>query len=328
MTEPDHNQTILLDVHAHLVPVVPQRLEDVAGASWDPKTRALSLDGRSAGPSALFQPDRLTSWMDLNRIQHAWVSIPPPAYRPQLDEASAREWVHYVNDGLTEIAERSGGRFSALLHLPVEHPTLAAEIAATGEKFSMSTGGGEHIRLSDLVYEPLWSALDRRSAFLFIHPGSTCDSRLDQHFLRNLLGNPVETGVAASHLLMGGVLERHRNMTVCLAHGGGILAAIAGRIDHGYSAGMIQDVPEKPSPAASLRRLCVDCITHDPSVLRLAANVFGEDHLYFGSDWPFPMGLLDPHNQLAVLDPATRHTLFDSNPSALLKRLSSPPPCR
>jgi aminocarboxymuconate-semialdehyde decarboxylase len=314
---------IALDVHAHLVPVLPDRIAKLSGVSWDAQSQTMAIDGHSLATKPLFQPDALLAWMEQNNIRHAWISVPPPAYRQHLDEAGAREWAAYVNDGLAAIAG-SNSQLSALFHLPVEHPGAAAEIAAGGgRKFAIAAGAGPKVRLSDPVYAPLWKALDAQSAFLFIHPGTTCDPRLDQYFLRNLFGNPTETGVAASHMVLSGVMSCYSRMTVCLAHGGGVVPAIAARVQHGWAATGADQDGERPLD--SFRRFCADCITHSAPALGLSGQVFGEDHLFFGSDWPFPMGLLDPHAQLAPVSEALRRRMFCDNPDRLLRRFSCTP---
>jgi aminocarboxymuconate-semialdehyde decarboxylase len=70
-------------------------------------------------------------------------------------------------------------------------------------------------------------------------------------------------------------------------------------------------------PRISFRRFCVDCITHDAETLKLAAARHGEDHVLFGSDWPFSMGLPEPHKQLLDVDPSLRRQIFQANPKAL-----------
>ncbi len=315
-------EPIALDVHAHLVPVEPDRLAALAGVNWDAGAQKMTLDGHALAAKPLFKPDALIRWMDDNRIAHAWISIPPPAYRQELGFAAARDWAAYVNDGLTSIAAGHAERLSALLHLPVEHPSLAAEIAADGKrKYAMSAGAGPAIRLSDAAYEPLWKALDVQSAFLFIHPGTTCDPRLDAFFLRNLAGNPIETGVAAGHMVLSGVMKRYTQMTVCLAHGGGIVPSIAARVHHGWSVKATGE-DRSGAPLDGFRSFCADCITHSPSTLAQAATVFGEDRIFFGSDWPFPMGLMAPHAGLAEVSSPLRQQIFAENPRRLLARFS------
>jgi predicted TIM-barrel fold metal-dependent hydrolase len=60
--------------------------------------------------------------------------------------------------------------------------------------------------------------------------------RLKSFFLSNLIGNPVDTAIAACHLIFGGVLDRHPRLQICLPHGGGVLPILVGRIDQGWGS--------------------------------------------------------------------------------------------
>jgi aminocarboxymuconate-semialdehyde decarboxylase len=316
-------ERIALDVHAHLAPVLKERLANIPGVDWSDDTNALTIDGYTLAAKPVYRPEELIAWMDEQRVERAWISIPPPLYRPGLDTAAMRAWQRYANDGLDAMAARFPDRLSALYHLPVTEPALAAEVvierAKTGKpRFAMPAGSQEHeVILSDPAFAPLWAALDAARGFLFLHPCKGCDPRFEPFYLHNLLGSPMETALAAAHLSMSGVLERHPNMTVCLAHGGGAAAAVAGRLERGQATGRPGADTGAEKPRISFRRFCVDCITHDAETLRLAAARHGEGHVLFGSDWPFSMGLPDPHKQLADVEPRLRRRIFQDNPMAL-----------
>lgn len=310
---------IALDVHAHLAPIDEARLSGMAGVQWDGAARRLTLDGHTIGISALFSPEALIAWMDEQRVDQAWVSIPPPMYRTALAWDESAAWCAYVNDGLRQICARYPSRLSPLLHLPFEHPELAARIVVeNGEaaRYAAAAGGYEGT-LSDAAYDPLWEALNEQSAFLFLHPGHCCDTRLSAFYLENLLGNPMETTVAAAHLAFGGVAERHPNIRFCLAHGGGATPMLAGRYEQGYRTSRPGVDLTLTSPRGIFSRFYVDCITHDAQALSLSASVFGKDHVLFGSDWPFPMGLIKPHDALTDLDADSRDRILRGNAASL-----------
>jgi aminocarboxymuconate-semialdehyde decarboxylase len=314
-------ERIALDVHAHLIPVGHEAVTRAEGVSWDPETKQLAIDGHGIGIKALFHPEALIAWMDGQGVERAWISVPPPTYRPGLAAAQAAIWTRALNQGLVAIAASYPDRLEPLFHLPVAHPELAATIvrerAASGAaRFSMSAGE-PGLMLSDASYGRLWQALDEAAAFLFLHPGEGCDGRLDPFYLHNLLGNPSETAVAAGHLVFAGILERHPCITICLAHAGGAVPAVAGRWQQGFETGRPGVDREVEAPALALRRFCVDCIAHDGALLDLAASVFGPDRVVFGSDWPFPMGMIKPHEQLAGLAESRRRAIFCDNPARL-----------
>ncbi len=98
-------ERIALDIHAHLAPVFPEKLRGIAGVEWKPDAKVLVVDGHEVGMKPLFDPPALVAWMDRNSVETAWISIPPPLYRPQLQGDEALAWASYTNEGLQQIAE-------------------------------------------------------------------------------------------------------------------------------------------------------------------------------------------------------------------------------
>src|SRR5215207_3490122 len=123
-------ETIALDIHTHLIPLDAPALSSFPGVSWD-AAENLIVDGHKLWPRELFHPEALIAWLDRNNIQQAWISIPPPLYRPQLAEEEAARWCDYLNRGLQEIAQRNADRLAVVPYLPVEHPALALQIIRT-----------------------------------------------------------------------------------------------------------------------------------------------------------------------------------------------------
>jgi aminocarboxymuconate-semialdehyde decarboxylase len=276
-------ERIALDVHAHLAPVLADRLGAIAGVDWSEDAGALTIDGYTLAAKSVYRPEALLAWMDEHRVDRAWISIPPPLYRLSLDEAAMRTWTHYANDGLDMLAAKRPDRLAPLYHLPVTHPALATEVVAARAKsgkarFAMPAGSQDH---------------------------------------KVILSDPMETALAAAHLAMSGVPERHPDMTICLAHGGGAAAAVAGRLERGQITGRPGADTGAERPRVAFKRFCVDCIVHDADALRLAAAMHGQERVLFGSDWPFSMGLPDPHKQLADTDASLRRRIFQDNPKAL-----------
>ncbi|MDR3466875.1 MAG: amidohydrolase family protein [Xanthobacteraceae bacterium] len=320
--------SILLDVHAHLAPVFVDRLANQGGVSWDPANSVMTVDGHAVGMKALFRPEELRAWMQQNGVAHAWISAPPPLYRQQLRGADARAWVGYVNDGLSEIAAASEGAFTALMHLPTEAPGEAAAIARAWidrhhKLFAMPAGTGDDRTLGDAEFEPLWNVLDDAGAFVFFHPGECADGRLSAYYLTNLLGNPYESTVAIAHMVFSGVLERYRNFVPCFAHAGGMVPMVAGRWERGHATARPGLDTQLAPPSKLMSRIHVDCICHSEAAAELADRTFGADNVVFGSDWPFPMGLPDPHRQLADFAAERRTRYLADNPARLLARFNS-----
>lgn len=317
---------IRLDVHAHLVPLRREHVPDnEEGVRWTSQGR-LVLDGSEVANAQVYDPLALLAWMDRHAVEVAWTSVPPTLYRPHLDAAASQRWCQCLNAAMDEQVARHPTRLQAMHHLPIQHPGIAARIAlystrAGQRRFSMAAGDPIGLKtLSSPEFEPLWTALHAARAFLFLHPGRACDPRLRELSLMNLLGGPGETALAGAHLAMGGVAERYGDITFCLAHGGGTLAAVAGRLQRGQDSGREGAWLGGEKARTAMRRFCVDCITHDAAALELAAATFGEGRVVFGSDWPFAMGLPEPRQQLDAVRPALREQIFQDNGTALRRR--------
>lgn len=323
MNTPDEH--IVLDVHAHLIPVMDDYAA-IEGVVWDGVARVMQVDGHAIKLKALFDPEALLVWMAENQVGQAWISAPPPLYRQQLRGAQAHAWADCLNRGLAAIAARSEDRLEALFHLPTQDPGVAAQLAAAAvaeghTKFSMPTGTGDDQTLGDQAFEALWHVLDEAGAFVFFHPGECADGRLRSFYLTNLLGNPYESSVAIAHLVFAGVLERYPNIALCFAHGGGPIPMLAGRWERGHATARPGIDTDRPAPSRLLPRLYVDCICHSEAAATLAEATVGSGNVVFGSDWPFPMGLIEPHRQLQDYAPDRRRRYLADNPGRLLQRL-------
>ena len=286
----------LVDVHAHLAPIDAPRLAALPGVSWSADTETLVLDGHKVGIRDLFHPERLIARMDRHGVARAWVSIPPPLYRQSLPAAQALDWARYLNATLLECTRASGGRLGALLWMPLEHPSLLpalqADFDAGGyEGVAVAAGGHPSIVYADAAYQPLWAWMDARAAFVFVHPGTCADPRLGRFYMENLVGNPVETGVAAAHLILAGVPGRFPGIRFCLAHAGGILSTLVGRLERGFDTKRPDVDLAVERPLQAVRRFYVDGIAHQPGLMSLVRTLHGDDRVLYGSDWPFPMGL-------------------------------------
>jgi aminocarboxymuconate-semialdehyde decarboxylase len=171
--------------------------------------------------------------------------------------------------------------------------------------------------VGDGRFEPFWAAAEETQALVFIHPSTRGFAGPSDGYLWNTVGNPVETTVAAAHMVVSGVLERHPDLRVLLAHGGGALPWLRGRLRHASeripAAGGV-DVE------ASLKRFYYDTVTHDSAVLRALVELAGADHVLAGSDHPFDMADPDPAATVraAGLGEAAEASILQGNAERLL----------
>ncbi|KAK2525829.1 hypothetical protein Q9233_008462 [Columba guinea] len=106
---------------------------------------------------------------------------------------------------------------------------------------------------------------------------------------------PAETTIAICSMIMGGIFEKFPKLKVCFAHGGGTFPYTVGRISHGFN--MRPDlcaVDNKVDPRKYLGSFYTDSLVHDRGALKLLTSVIGEDKVILGTDYPFPLGELEP----------------------------------
>ncbi|WP_449350750.1 amidohydrolase family protein, partial [Streptomyces shaanxiensis] len=164
---------------------------------------------------------------------------------------------------------------------------------------------------------------EETGAILFLHPfGCTLDERLDQWYLSNTVGQPTENAVALSHLIFSGVLDRHPELKIVAAHGGGYLPTHVGRSDHAWSARSDAGAGCAHRPSSYLERIYFDSLVHGPHVLRELVRAVGADRVLLGSDFPFDMGTDDPVGALraAGLSDPDFHAVRGGNAAALLRK--------
>lgn len=239
-------------------------------------------------------PARLAA-MDAQGVDLEVLSINPFWYAADAD--LAREVVRLQNEGLAEVVGRHPDRFAALGSVALQHPALAAEqlehaMTALGLKGALIGGSVEGAELADRRFDPFWAKAEALGALIFIHPQGVPDlaKRLGgSGGLGNVIGNPLETTIALSHLIFEGTLDRHPGLTILAAHGGGYLPSYAARSDAGIRTFPgTYATPLRKAPTAYLKDLYYDSLVFTPEALRHLAAEVGADRIMMGTDFPYP----------------------------------------
>ncbi len=239
-------------------------------------------------------PARLAA-MDAQGIDFELLSINPFWYGADAD--LARQVVTLQNEGLADVVARHPDRFAGLASIALQHPALAAEqlehaMQALGLKGALIGGSVEGVELSDRSLDPFWAKAEALGALIFIHPQGVPDlaKRLaGSGGLGNVIGNPLETTVALSHLIFEGTLDRHPGVKILAAHGGGYLPSYAGRSDAGIRTFPgTYTTPLKKPPTAYLKDLYYNSLVFTPEALRHLAAEVGADRIMLGTDFPYP----------------------------------------
>ena len=258
-----------------------QFFRDVDDRSWSAARRIEEMDRMGVGLQAL---------------------SPPPVMFCYWAEARATEaFARMQNENVAGVVARHPRRFVGMATVPMQDPALAVkELRHCRERLGLraveigSCPGGRDFDDPELF--PFFEACAELDVAVFVHPAAPLvgQERLTKYYFPLIVGNPLETALAASKLIYGGVLERLPRLRVCFAHGGGAFPFTLARLDHGWKVR-----PEGPAaiprpPREYARLLYFDSLTLSAANLRFLVEQFGADHVVIGSDYPFDMGSADP----------------------------------
>jgi aminocarboxymuconate-semialdehyde decarboxylase len=265
--------------------------------------------------------------MDATGVDIQVLSPSPAQYYYWAERELAQQLVRLQNEHIAELCARHPERFVGLGTLALQHPQLAAEqleyamrqLGLKGMEISTSVNGEE---LDAGLLSPFWKKADELGAVIFIHPfGTTLGERVRTHYLGNIIGQPLETTIALSHLIFGGVLDRHPGLKIVAAHGGGYLPSYCGRTNHGHDVRPEAKAGAKHRPVEYLRKMWFDTLVYEPEALRHLVNVVGASQVVVGSDYPFDMGHYDPHGLVGSMPGLTEEeatAILGGNAAALL----------
>jgi aminocarboxymuconate-semialdehyde decarboxylase len=289
-----------IDVHAHALS--PRLVELTAGRTGPPNAHndyLMQTRYRAPFESIDVRLETMArQGIDLQVVSHM------PNFGYWADRTIAEQIVDAANTFIADLCRSHPDKFVGLCLVALQFPELAARQLESAMS-SMGMRGVEiGTRLEDdeldaEQLEPFWAAAEQLGALIFMHPsGSTLGRRLEKYYLSNVIGNPLDTTIALSHLVFGGVLERHPRLKICAAHGGGFLPSYMPRSDHGYEVRPEgQTIPHPPSHY--LRRIFVDALVYRPENVAHIVRQLGASQVVLGTDYPFDMGEEQP---VEVLD--------------------------
>ena len=324
----------VIDVHAHVVP--PSLLDHVrARAESLPSVKLSQTDDgrtlialpRSASLGAprppipgLLDIKSAMTRMDEQGIDLAIVSIWPDLLGSLLPAAESVAWAACVNDSLLDVVDGQD-RLRALACVPLQSDQPAAEVdRAKGLGFigiEIGTRVLEH-ELDSEHLDQFWRACAELAMPVFIHPlfyGG--DPRLADnkpYGLANSIGRVNDTTIAISRLLLAGVPLKYPGLQIIVAHGGGAVPYLIGRIGNIHTLN-----PEYADPYEGFSHLHFDSVIFDPETLEYLIAKAGPTHVLLGSDYPFANG--DPHPTKIVtdarVDDEARGLVFGGNASRI-----------
>ena len=289
----------------------------------------LEIDGRVVQdpmPSEIWDLGLRLRDMDANGVDVQVLSPTVFTFFYHQDPKLALTCAAIQNEEIAKVTKDHKDRFIGLGCVPLQAPELAAaelrramtKLGLCGAMIGTNVNGRN---LDDPGLELFWAEAEKLGAFLFIHPhGSAFGERLGSYYMKNFVGLPFDTTIAAASLVFGGVLERYPQLKICLAHGGGFVPYQAGRFQHAYDVRPEAKVNLPNGPTASIGRLYYDTILHKKSALEFLVKEAGADRVLLGSDYPFDMGNIDcvARVRAAALDPATLDLILGGYAKSLL----------
>lgn len=298
----------VIDVHAHAMPMPMLRWLAGEGLADLAETDAgiVRIDPRVSGvgpgaplPLARAQHDVTERLRDMDAVGvdvHA-VSLPPFLFASMTDDADlAIEVVRRGNDALMEFCAAAPDRLIPLASVPMGTVAVADEATRCldGGMRGLAIGTrGLGRDLDDAANESLWEIASDRQAMVFLHPSAMPDpARMRDYWMPQLVGYPMETAIAVSRLIFSGVRERH-SFPLVLAHGGGCLPSLRGRLDLGWDRKEVAHTTPRP-PSSYIADTYFDTAVFSDVILGELIADFGVDHVLLGTDFPFELCDRDP----------------------------------
>lgn len=301
-----------IDIHSHFVsPAVLAEIArsgDKCGTPYEDRKHSgifVHTPERAYGPlkPAFYDLNDRLAFMDAVGIDHQLLMAPPFSFLYWSNAPEAYSLMKLENDGLAEATRHPSGRFLGLGTVMLQDVPASLEECVRIKKLGLlGVEIGSNVcekNLDDQSLFDFYACLESLDLALLIHPHNVAGrERMGDFHLRNLVGFPLDTTLAAAQLIFSGVLDRFPRLRICLGQAGGFLPFIVGRLDAGYRAR-----PEcrrfiHQEPSQYLRRFYYDTIIHSRRSSKFLIETVGADRVMFGTDFPFDMNSTSPVDEI------------------------------
>jgi aminocarboxymuconate-semialdehyde decarboxylase len=310
-----------IDIHSHYIsPEVLSEIKRVGERCGTPyEDRAgvgvfIHTPERPYGPigPAFFDLDRRLDYMARSGIDAQLLFAPPFSFYYWSQAPEAYALMRLENDGVAQAAHHSSGKFLGFGTVMLQDVAASVRECERIKKLGLigveigSNVCGEG--LDEPRFADFFAALQSLDLALLIHPHNVAgQERMGDFHLRNLLGFPLDTTLAAAQLIFSGLLDRLPRLRICLGQAGGFLPYIIGRLDAGFRARPECRRHIHMEPSKYLRRFYFDSIIHSKAASEFLIQVAGAQRVMFGTDFPFDMGASSP-----VAEIEGQHTLSEA----------------
>lgn len=318
-----------IDVHAHMIPAPFVHGDEVQFPLDGEAPHVMPLRPmNNFDADTIYSVERRLRDMDAQGMDMHVISL-QPMFTPSLPVDRAVKISRRINNAFAEVVAANPKRFLALADLPMQSPEDAAreleravkELGLRGTEICSQIAGEN---LDEPKFAPVWAKAQELDVPIFIHPAGVpgLQERLGKYYLTNLIGNPMDTTIAAASLIFGGVLREFPRIKFYLAHGGGACPYIRYRWDHGWKARSEGKAIIDRPPSEYFSQLYFDSLTHGGPALSFLASTVGPQRIMLGTDYPFDMGNYNSvaaiQNAIGITD-AERDMMLGGNAMRLFK---------
>jgi aminocarboxymuconate-semialdehyde decarboxylase len=331
-------KALRIDLHCHYAnPEAAARVADRNPGQYEPSVKFANQLTRETNVKQMREraPKLSSIEVRLKDMDRMGIDIQAVSPAPQqtyywADPGEGQALARMINERLAEIVAKWPDRFVGLGTVPLQNTDLAVAelthcaktLGLRGVEINPSVNGMD---LTDkkLNLDRFFAKAQELDIVIFMHPiGFTQGERLMDHYFNNVIGNPLETTVAASHLIFDGVMERYPKLKVLLPHAGGYLAHYWARMDHAWKARPDCRVTIKRKPSSYLEKFYFDTITFDRTMLKNMVDRYGVDHVVLGTDYPYDMGMEHPVDFIGGtpgISATDKNLIMGGNAARLLK---------
>ncbi len=325
-----------IDIHAHVAtPACNELVDGLFSTRMDPFTfyggpetaQYNKAHFDALGPK-LVDPVLRLAEMDRMGIDIQALSVAPPQYYYWADPDLGRRLARMQNDHVAELVAGHPDRFVGLATVPLQDVSASVAeleygVTALGFRGVEICTNVNGLDLDDQRFRPFFAKAAALDVVVLLHPhGFTQGDRLIDYYLINVIGNPLDSTVSLTRIILGGVLEEFPDLKLCLVHGGGYLPFYSSRMDHGYNKRPEIGHHITRPPSSYLAQVYVDSVVYDAPHLKFLIDQMGADHVVLGTDYPYDMGHYDPLGQLDSVKGLTdeqRYQVSSGTAARLLK---------
>ncbi len=322
-------KSLKIDIHTHIMPENMPNFKEKFGYGG-----FISLDHHKPCCAKMMMDDKFfrevedNCWSGEARLKdcdHHHVDVQVLSTIPVLFSYWAKahdalEVSKFLNDHIAGVVHRYPKRYVGLGTIPMQDPDMAIKEMERCVK-DLGLAGveiGTHVNDWNLDNEnlfPIFEAAQDLGAAIFVHPWDMMGKdKMEKYWLPWLVGMPAETSLAICSMIFGGIFEKLPKLRVAFAHGGGSFPATVNRIEHGFNVRPdLCAIDNNVNPKEYLGKFYLDSLTHDSKMLNHLIDLVGANKIALGTDYPFPLGELEPGKlieSMAELSTETKEMLL------------------